>query len=110
MSMQAAGFVLAHLRYGSLVNPTSADWGVGNSSLTMASAMSSSLFSKAVLFHHKANFAISSTVSIAVQNMGGKFFYPIGRVRGIATNSSSSPSEGKTSPILGASVGRKKIR
>ena len=51
----------------------------------------------------------SATVSVAVQNMGGKFFQPMARVNRIATKSSSPASLGKTRPNFAASDGRKPI-
>ena len=102
--------MLSRLGYGSLTNPASAVWRVRSYSLTMDSAIPSSLCGKLVVLQSKAIFDISTTVFVAVQNMGGNFFHPIGRVSSIATNSLSSPSEGKTSSGLGASVGRKPMR
>ena len=69
--------------------------------MKMDFVMSSSLCSKTGVFPHKAAFARSPTVSVAVQNTGGEFFHPIRRFSIIATNSSSSPSERKNSPRLG---------
>ena len=70
----------------------------------MASTMSSSLCSKAGVLQCKAAFTRSATISVAVQNIGGEFFHLIERVNGIATNSPSSHSDGKTSPSLASSV------
>ena len=68
--------------------------------------MSSRLCSKVGILRCKAEFSRSTTVSFIVQDIVGKFFHPIWRVGGIATNSSSYPSEVKNSPSLGASVRR----
>ena len=73
-------------------------------------AMSYSLFSRVGVLQHKAEFAKSSTVSVAVQNMGGEFFHPKGRVSGITTNLSSSNFEGNIRPSLGAPVRHKPMR
>ena len=100
-STQAASFELDRLRYGSLVCPSSAGWRVGGAYLTMDSTMSSSLCGKSVLLQCKAAFARSATVFFAVQNIDGEFFHPIGRVNGIANNSSYSTSEVRTIPSLG---------
>ena len=72
--------------------------------------MSSRLCGKAGLLHLKDAFTRSTTVSIAVKNMGGKFSNSIGRVSGINTKSSSYTSDEKKSPKLGLSVGRKPMR
>ena len=77
-STQASIFTLSHLSYGSLINPVSSVWGVGGFSLTMYSAISSSLSSKAGVLQRKAAFSISSTVSVAVRNIGGYFSIPQG--------------------------------
>ena len=90
-----AVFALVRLKKGSLVNPDNAVYGVGGSSLTIDSAISSSLCGKAVVLQRKAEFSRSNTVSVAVQNMGGDFFRPLGNVSGIANNSSSSPYDVK---------------
>ena len=47
----------------------------------------------------KDAFDRSATVSVSVQNIGGKFFHPIGRVSRITTNSSSSPFGGKKNQL-----------
>ena len=83
---------------------------VGGSSLTKVYSILSSLCGKVGVLQRKAKFSRSATVSVAVKNMGGEFFHPIWRVIGIATNSLSSTSKGKTIPILGESVGRKPMR
>ena len=80
---------------------------VGGSSLKKASIMSSSLCRKAGVLQRKYALARSTTVSVAMQNMGGEFFHPIGGVSGITTISQSSHSDGKTSLRLGLSIGRK---
>ena len=68
--------------------------------------MSYRLYSKAGVLQRKSAFNRSATVSVAVQKIGGNFSHPIGRVRGIATNSSSYSSKGMTSPSLGVFIGR----
>ena len=73
MSTQAAGFALSCLRYGYIVNPDSAGWRVGGASITMSSAMSSSICGKAGVFQNKSAFTRSSTVYVTVQNIGGNF-------------------------------------
>ena len=103
-------FFLTRLRYGSLVNPSSADCRVGGSSLTMALAISSRLFFNAGALQFKAAFARFATVSVAVENMGSEFFHSIGMVSGITTNYPSSTSEGGNIPSLGSSVGRNPMR
>ena len=55
---------------------------------------------------HRDAFSRFKTVSVAVNNKGGEFFHPTERVSDIATRCSTLPSEGKTKPILGKSVGR----
>ena len=75
--------------------------------MTIASATSSSLCIKAGVLQRKYAFARSAAVSADVKNMVGKVSHPIGRVIGISTNSSSSPSDGKNSPRLDLYVGRK---
>ena len=67
----------------------------------MASAMSYSLCGKVGVLQRKATLDRFAAVSVTVKNMGGKFFHPIGRVTGISTNSSSSPSQVKSIPSLG---------
>ena len=98
------------LRYGSLIGPASVVWRVFRASLTMASAMSSSLCGKAGVLQRKSVFSTSATVSVAVKNVGGEFFHPIGRVSGITTNYSSFPSKENTSTSLGESVGCKPMQ
>ena len=68
--------MLDHLMYRSLFNPVSAGWGVVGYSLTMVSAMSSSLCGKAGAFQRKAALDRSATVTVAVKNMGGDFSTP----------------------------------
>ena len=67
----------------------------------MASVVSYSLYGKTGVLQRKAAFSISVTISVAVKDVGGGFFHPIGRVRFVDTKSSSSLSDEKTSSRLG---------
>ena len=95
-----AGFELDRLSYGYLVNPASSVWVVDGSFLTMSYAIPCNLCEKAGVLQRKVAFAKSATMSVAVQNIGGEFFQPIGRVRSIDTNSSYPPSDGKNLPHI----------
>ena len=55
-------------------------------------------------------FARSATVSVAVQNMGGLFFQPIGSTIGNATKRGWPGRVGNTTPNLGMSLGAKARR
>ena len=99
--------MLARLRYGSLVIPASDFWRFGGAFLAMDSVIPSRLCGKAGVLQRKSQFAKFAAVSVSVQNIGGKFFRPIGRVSGITTNFPSYNSEQKTSSRLGDSVGSK---
>ena len=101
--------MLDHLRYGYRVITASDVWRVCGSSLPIASAMSSNLCGKSEGLQLKAALSRSSTVSVTMQNMGGEFFHPIGRVTGIATKYLFYTSEGGNIPILISYVGRKTI-
>ena len=88
-----------------VVNPVCSGWKVGGDYLTMHSVISSSLHSKLGVLQHKAAFSRSATVSAAMQNIGEKFFHPLGRVSSIANNSAFSTCKVNNIPNLGASSG-----
>ena len=98
--------MLDRLRYGYLIIPSSTIWRVVGDSLIMASAMSYSLHGKAGVLQSKSASTRSATFSAAMQNISNAFFHTIGRVNSMVANFSSSNSKVKTSPSLGASVGR----
>ena len=55
---------------------------------------------------HRAVFARSETVSMAMQNIGEGIFHPMGSVSSIDTRSSTLSAKGENNPRLGASPGR----
>ena len=104
-SMQALGFAMVQLRQGFQLNPNRYYWKGGESVITNASTRSYIFCLQDGWLQCRAALDRSTTVYVAVQNMGVKFFHSMGRVSGIATRFSMLLSEVKTKPSLGASVG-----
>ena len=99
-----------HLRYELRLNPARDGCRGSELGMTNASSRLSSFCLWDGYLQLRAVFARYATIYVAVQNMGGEFLHPIGRMSGIATSSSPLPPKSKTNPILGTSVGGRPMR
>ena len=109
MSTYANSWALVRRKRGFWDKGSRVGYNVGAAALKTAAALLSRVNGCEGVCSQRDWFANYETVSVHVQNKGGRFFHPIGRVRGMATSGLSS-STGNMRPIFGVLAGRRPIR
>ena len=99
-STYGTGLVFRRCRFRSRVRLAMARCSSGVLVLTTASACLLGLCGLVLWLNHRYEFDSYMTVSVVIQNMGGVFSHPMGRVSGITTSPSLLFAEGEVRPVF----------